>query len=654
MQTTPPQPPARRPHRRRSAGALSLALSVGLLAGSCSALLPDDGRESAEAFAAALSSGGLGQLELGGAEGPAAQEEYERITAGLGRATPSVAVTAVEETAEEERREATLSWTWDLAGTEQDWSYDATLSLVRGDGGQWVPRWSPDLVHPALEEGEALRARGVDADRGDVLGAGGEVLVTERPVRRLGVDRSLLEGTDPGAAARALAAVVELDPAAYAAAVEQAGPEAFVEAITLRQEDFTALDAGRLEAVPGLRVVEDELPLAPSRDFAPGVLGSVSEATAEDLESGELAAGSMVGRGGVQERFDDRLRGTPGVVVEEVPAEAAGASPAEPLFEVAPEDGRPVELTLDRDLQATAQELLAGFDSPSSIVAIRPSTGELVVAADGPGSEGYPTGLLGQYAPGSTFKVITSLGMLRKGDTPATTVPCPPSITVEGVRFANVESYPAEFTGSIPLTDALAHSCNTTFIGQHDRISQAELAEAAAALGIGVETDLGVPSFTGSLPEEEDPVQHAAAMFGQGRTLVSPLAMANATASVVAGRLVAPSVVATEGLLDDGATAGPAGAKPVTGPEAEQLRTMMRAVVTSGHLADLQGLQPDTALGKTGTAEYGTEDPPRTHSWIVAAHEDLAVAVFVEDGDLGSVTGGPVARDFLAAASRTG
>ncbi|MFF0989976.1 penicillin-binding transpeptidase domain-containing protein [Kocuria nitroreducens] len=646
-----PQPPASRPLHRWPRTAVPIALSACFLAGGCSALSPDGGREAAERVAAALSAGSVEELSFGDVQGGSAQAQYERITAGLGEAVPAVEVTAVEDAGEEGRREATLSWSWDLPGAEQDWGYDSVLPLVRTGSDEWAPEWSPAVVRPGLEDGEALRARTVAADRGDVLGADGETLVTERPIRRVGIDRSQLDGADPGEAARRLAAAVDLDADAYAEAVEQAGPEAFVEALPLREEDFRELDAEQTAAVPGLRVVEDEMPLAPARGFAADLLGGVAEATAEDVadSGGELAPGATIGRGGVQERFDDRLRGTPGVVVEEIGEEATTAG--EPLFEVPPQAGEPVALTLDRGLQSTTEELLDGIESPSAVVAVRPSTGELVVSANGPGSEGYSTALLGQYAPGSTFKVVTSLGMLRKGDTPGTVVPCPPSTTAAGVRIDNVESYPAEFTGSITLTEALAHSCNTSFVDQHDRISQAELAEAAAALGIGAGTDLGVPVFSGSVPEEEDPAQHALAMFGQGRTLVSPLSMANLTASVAAGQLVTPRLVSTEGVLEEDATAGPGPAEPLTDEEAEQLRTMMRAVVSSGHLGVLQELEPDTAIGKTGTAEFGDEEPPRTHSWVIAEHEDLAVAVFVEDGDLGSVTGGPIMRDFLAAAA---
>lgn len=636
---------------RSRAAAAGLGLTVLLLAAGCGAL-PDGARDAAEGVAAGLDAGDLTGTAL-----PAqAQEELERITAHLGGADPAVALAGVEE-AGEDGREAVLSWTWDLPG-EQDWSYDARLPLEQDADGQWRARWSPAVVEPSLGPDEGLRLRTLPADRGDVTGAGGEVLVTERPVHRVGLDRGRLGEADPARAARQLAAaledVVELDPAAYAASVEQAGPEAFVEAVTLREDDFRALPADRTSAVPGLRVVDDEQPLAPSRGFAPALLGSVGPATAEDLErsGGELAAGDVVGRGGVQEAFDDRLRGRPGAVVERIALRADGGpvpGAAAPLHEVAPVDGQPVALTLDRGLQEAALEQLEGVASPAAVVALRPSTGEVLAAADGPGSEGYPTALQGRYAPGSTFKVATALAMLREGDDPSTEHPCPPSLAVEGAEFRNAPSYDPAATGSVPLTEAMAQSCNTFFAGQHERVTQEELAEAAAALGTGMEARLGVEAFLGSIPDEEPPVQHAAALFGQGRTLVSPLSMAVLAASAADGGLVTPRLVATDGLVDD-APARPATDAPLTAEEAAQLRTTMRAVVTEGHLDGLRALSPDTAIGKTGTAEYGTEDPPRTHSWVIAAHEDLAVAVFVEDGDLGSVTGGPIALEVLRAA----
>jgi hypothetical protein len=148
-----PQPPASRPRPRRPRAALPVALSAALLATGCSALAPDGGRETADRVAAALGAGSVQELSFGDVEGPSAQEQYERITAPLGEAAPAVEVSAVEDTGQEDRREATLSWSWDLPGVAQDWAYDSVLPLVRTGSGDWSAEWSPAVVHPGLAEG---------------------------------------------------------------------------------------------------------------------------------------------------------------------------------------------------------------------------------------------------------------------------------------------------------------------------------------------------------------------------------------------------------------------------------------------------------------------------------------------------------------------
>lgn len=82
-----------------------------------------------------------------------------------------------------------------------------------------------------------------------------------------------------------------------------------------------------------------------------------------------------------------------------------------------------------------------------------------------------------------------------------------------------------------------------------------------------------------------------------------------------------------------------------------KLKDLMRAVVTSGHAGFLSDVPGAPVGAKTGTAEFGTDNPPKTHAWIVATHGDLAVAVFVEDGGLGADTSGPLLKKFLVGAA---
>ncbi|MFP3547639.1 hypothetical protein SB748_30130, partial [Rhizobium sp. SIMBA_035] len=125
------------------------------------------------------------------------------------------------------------------------------------------------------------------------------------------------------------------------------------------------------------------------------VLGSVGQASAEQIQksNGALRAGETTGTGGLEQKYDSALRGKDGVEVVGKPATTtAGQAPAAKVFfSVPPTAGTAVKTTLDLKLQQLAEDTLAGVGPASAIVAIRPSTGAVLAAASGPGSNGYNT-----------------------------------------------------------------------------------------------------------------------------------------------------------------------------------------------------------------------------------------------------------------------
>ena len=276
------------------------------------------------------------------------------------------------------------------------------------------------------------------------------------------------------------------------------------------------------------------------------------------------------------------------------------------LFSVDPVAGKPLETTLDPRLQVAAERALAGIGPASAVVAVRPSTGDLLAVASGPGGGGLSTATVGRYAPGSTFKVVTSLALLRAGVRPSTLLDCPATTVVDGKRFKNYSDYPADGLGRIPLSTAVANSCNTAFIGERDAVSQPELADAAASLGLGVDHDLGFPAYLGSVPataaEAGSETGHAASMIGQGKVVASPMAMAAVAASVARGSVVVPRLLPGQQSGDQSDAAPPTPLKP---GEAAALRGLMRGVVTRGSGSFLAGLPGAPVLAKTGTAEFG-------------------------------------------------
>ena len=165
-------------------------------------------------------------------------------------------------------------------------------------------------------------------------------------------------------------------------------------------------------------------PLAVDRGYAPGVLGSLQEASAEDIEDsdGELEAGDLVAGGGVIGAARDEVLGTAGL---EVVATDADTDAERSLHRIEPVDGTAVPITLDDDLQRRATAAIAEEDSPSAVIALQPSTGDVLAAALGPTGQSYPVGLVGRYAPGSTFKTVTALSLLRAGSPRIPSCECP-------------------------------------------------------------------------------------------------------------------------------------------------------------------------------------------------------------------------------------
>ena len=621
--------------RTLPAATVTLALLLGGCSGTVDELTGPDPAAAAEQLAEGLASGDLAEVPFTGSTD--VDEAYAAVVEGLGEVTPTVSVEDVVE--EDGTATATLGWSWPVS--QQDWTYasEATLTLA---GDAWRAEWAPSLVEPSLREEGALDLVSVPADRADILGARGQRLVTERPVTRFGIDKSAVPARQAAASARRLAALLDIDVAPYVKRVKASGDEAFVEGIVHRRDQVPVAVASSYQQVPGALAVQDTLPLAPTREFAAPVLGTVGSVTAEMVEEDpdRYRPGDEAGLSGLQARYDEQLAGTPGVQVLAVAADGEERV----LFRERPVRGTPLRTTLDPRLQHAAERLLAPVGPASALVAIRPSSGAIVAAANGPGTGGYNMATFGQFAPGSTFKAVSSLALLRSGLSPDSSVRCDDSVVVDGKRFENYDDYPSSALGRIPLRTAVAHSCNTAFISERGRLDDATLADAAASLGMGVDHDLGFPAYFGSVVPPASETEAAADLIGQGKVLASPMVMAAVAASVQSGTTVLPRLLTDHEVEQADVPALETG-------EAAALKGLLRGVVTSGSGAALADLPGGPVIAKTGTAEYvDAGGTLRTHAWMIGAQGDLAVAAFVETGDSGSSTAGPILEAFLRAA----
>ncbi|MFE7301894.1 penicillin-binding transpeptidase domain-containing protein [Streptomyces sp. NPDC057579] len=296
---------------------------------------------------------------------------------------------------------------------------------------------------------------------------------------------------------------------------------------------------------------------------------------------------------------------------------------------------RPIGTTVDSTWQTAAEKALAAKSGGknAALVALRVDNGEILAVANSP--SGFNRAISGTYAPGSTWKIVTT-GALMLKDTvkPEDIVDCPKYLTV-GKEFHNVET--SEHRNATFLKD-FTESCNTAFISLRDKLGDRELGDVARKyFGVGQEWHTGIPSFDGSVPAPRDETEKAASMIGQGRVLANPLIMASVTATAVSGTFHQPTI--TRGNKDTTTTS------KLPQNVVEQLREMMRATVTDGTAKVLDGL-PGGIGAKTGTAEV-TEGAPN-NGWIVAHRGNVAIACVVEQGKTGGASAGPVVRSLLS------
>ncbi|WP_145829143.1 penicillin-binding transpeptidase domain-containing protein [Streptomyces sp. T12] len=304
------------------------------------------------------------------------------------------------------------------------------------------------------------------------------------------------------------------------------------------------------------------------------------------------------------------------------------------------EDDGPLRTTLDARWQAAAERALKSSGGRNAaLVALRVEDGEILAVANSPAT-GFNRAVSGTYAPGSTWKIVTSSALLLKGAVaPEDVVDCPRYLTV-GKRFQNVET--SAHPGAT-FRKAFTESCNTAFIGLRDRLGDGELGDVAKEyFGVGQTWHVGVPSYDGSVPVPRDATEKAASMIGQGRVQANPLIMASVTATAVSGTFHQPVLLA--GTEDTTRTrALPPGV-------VSQLRALLRATVTEGTARALAPLAGEVG-GKTGTAEVS--DDQENNGWMVAHRDGVAVACVVEEGVTGGGSAGPVLHALLSAAPRS-
>ncbi|WP_371405887.1 penicillin-binding transpeptidase domain-containing protein [Kribbella sp. NBC_00662] len=510
--------------------------------------------------------------------------------------------------------------------------WTSTATAVK-TGDAWKIKASGDTIYPGLGDNNYLkRVRALPA-RASILDRNGVALTANRPVVIVGVASGAV--ATPATYA-AFTKYLQVDGTKLAARAKAAPAGQFVDAITIRAEQWEALRP-TMGKLPGVLTMGGTQSLPPTATFAKNLIGTMKTATADTLKNAgpTASAQDQVGTTGLQYAFQQQLAGTPGGTV--TLRDGKTKLTIKTVFSQKGTAGKPVKTTLDTAMQKAAEAALATSKLPASLVAVQASTGQILAAANGPTVASYNRAFQGRYAPGSTFKIVTSAALIGSGETGATALPCTNTINVFGKTFKNYDGLAAYGAGT--MQKAFNESCNTAFISQHARLPKDGMTKAAAMFGIGRDLNLSINAYGGQVPLPKDDVAEAASMIGQGTVTASPLAISLVAATVDHGTAMKPVLV-------PGKDAAGAAASPLPAATVAALRTFMRTTVTSGTAKVLAG--NGAVAAKTGTAELVSGGKVITNAWMAGYRGDVAFAVIVEGGESGSHTAGPILKTFLS------
>jgi len=483
-------------------------------------------------------------------------------------------------------------------------------------------------------------------------------------------------------------------------------PRAAIAILEDQGRDRAALIEQSLTRLPGVEVHHEPYRYYPKGDLAAHLIGYMTQMTAAEVEklgNQGYDASELVGRYGLEDKWENYLRGKKGVERYAVDARGQRLDDATASALIQGERGVPavpganLVLTIDAELQRLAEKAVA-HTAASAVVVVEPTTGKLRAIVSKPSFDpNIMTGHLTQaeetmlkqdprkpfidkalrmtYPPGSIFKFVTTIAALEDGQAAEDeNMFCTGKYQLSGTTFRCHGTH-----GKVDLIKAIQHSCDTYFWKLAERIGIDRLAQVAAEYGLGRPTNLGLNGDAGGRIPTKDwyekttryKVGYATnASIGQGDVEVTVLQMAMAYAALAnGGTLFVPQVVDRLEAHDGHTITSyePKISKLVKTP-ADALDIWNRGMwkVTNevgGTAFDHGHTDVVTVMGKTGTAEvkkhHKQEDekdldrwnPNAAHAWFAgwapAEDPEIAIVVLVEHGGAGGTVAWPIAKQIL-------
>lgn len=558
-------------------------------------------------------------------------------------------------------------------------------------------------IYRTSSENNRIHLRSIPPFRGMIFDRDGEILVGNRPSFDLCAIPEEVQNREE--LFRRLNHLMGLDPKLAAQKLAQAPQRYPFRPVSLRR-DITRDELALIEThrfnLPGVIMKARPLRHYLYENLFSHLIGYLGEISEKELISGRYPnnnPGDLVGRSGVERKWQSFLHGMQGG--EQVEVDAAGRQ-IRSISRRPPISGSSISLTIDKDLQLLAEEQLKG--KKGAIVAMDPNDGKILALASSPSfdpnlfttgidketwkeiisSKDYPLqnrALSSQYPPGSVFKIAVALAGLEEGViTPEEEIVC------KGIYHLGKHPYycwKKRGHGVVSFRRALIESCDVYFYHLGKSLGVDKIAEYAGRLGLGVKTGLDVgqekqgliPTSAWKLRRFGVPWQAGETVsvsIGQSFVLVTPIQMATLISAIFnGGMLYQPQVT-----------------KWIGKPEAEKLYEFVPKLTRQIEIKkEWLGLVSEALIGavnephgtgsrakfkqilvagKTGTAqvitlekekELGAEgEVPRhfrDHAWFVAVapadSPTIALSILIEHGGHGGAAAAPIAKEILGA-----
>lgn len=576
------------------------------------------------------------------------------------------------------------------------------LQLVRGQH------------YAEIAQNQRIRLLPITAPRGVIFDRNGHPLVDSRPIYNVILSREDLKGRNLLSLVNPLAETLAVDSEILRDRFDQISSQPAFESILVKQDatpgDIAWVEAHELE-FPELRVEQQPQRRYPPNGFLAHVLGYVAEIGPEQLKQASykdkgLKPGDVIGQSGLEQTYDDYLRGKDGY--RKVVVDSRGRIQDE-IETVLPQPGQDLVSTIDSDLQQAAEdELKKSPQGRGVIIAMDPNNGEILALASYPtfdpnlfsqrittkaGRAEYAAllndpkkplinrAIQGKYPPGSTWKPLMATAGLQQGviTLDDSNLVCGGGITI-GNKFTRCMG---GNHGSPGIYVAIMKSCDGYFyrLGLKMKLEgiQAMVDEFDLNKRTGIDLPQEVISTTPSRelkarlyprdPEWKE-IDTVYSSFGQGQDVLTPLALLRAHSAIgMGGKMYVPHLLKElRPVVEVGSDPTSPNYRPVRParsfdrPEPKILpiprdqnltivKAMWAVVNESGTATGIRMTGFDIA-GKTGTAQVVSLGKDvgehKDHSWFVsyapAFKPEVSVVALIENAGLGSRFGAPSVR----------